>query len=55
VQIEPDIPIQKQLAGLEQLRDLRTNPNLKGIDINNLLNKTPNQLEEGSPNAVMLN
>ncbi len=44
--IEPDIPIQKQLAGLGQLKDLRTNPNLKGIDINNLLNKTPNQLKE---------
>lgn len=44
--IEPDIPIESQLAGLGQLRDLRKNPNLKGIDINSLLKRTPNQLEE---------
>lgn len=42
MEIEPDIPIQNQLAGIGQLRNLRTNPNLKGIDINELLKKTPN-------------
>lgn len=46
MEIKPDIPIEKQLAGLGQLRDLRTNPNLKGIDINNFLTKTPNELKE---------
>ena len=45
MEIEPDIPIQNQLAGIGQLRNLRTNPNLKGIDINELLKKTPNQLK----------
>lgn len=45
MEIQPDIPIHKQLAGLGQLRDLRTNPNLKGIDLNNLIKKTPNQLK----------
>lgn len=44
--IEPDVPIESQLAGLGQLRDLRKNPNLKGIDINFLLKQTPTQLEE---------
>jgi hypothetical protein len=46
VSIQPDVSIESQLAGLGQLRDLRTNPNLKGVDINFLLKKTPNQLEE---------
>jgi hypothetical protein len=46
LEILPDIPIQIQLAGLGQLRDLRTNPNLKGIDINFLLAQTPHQLAE---------
>lgn len=45
MEIEPDIPIQNQLAGIGQLRNLRTNPNLRGIDINELLKKTPNQLK----------
>ena len=45
MEIDPDIPIQNQLAGIGQLRNLRTNPNLKGIDINQLLIKTPNQLK----------
>lgn len=45
MEIEPDIPIQNQLAGIGQLRNLRSNPNLKGIDINQLLKKTPNQLK----------
>lgn len=44
--IQPNIPIETQLAGLGQLKDLRSNPNLKGIDINFLLKQTPNQLEE---------
>ncbi|WP_263972145.1 hypothetical protein [Pseudanabaena sp. ABRG5-3] len=34
MEIDPDIPIQTQLAGLGQLRDLRTNPNLKSANIN---------------------
>jgi hypothetical protein len=46
VSIQPNIPIEAQLAGLGQLKDLRSNPNLKGIDINFLLKQTPNQLEE---------
>ncbi|MFZ4729376.1 MAG: hypothetical protein ACOYMQ_12055 [Pseudanabaena sp.] len=29
MEIDPNIPIQTQLAGLGQLRDLRTNPNLR--------------------------
>lgn len=44
--IQPDVPIETQLVGLGQLRDLRSNPNLKGVDINFLLQQTPNQLEE---------
>jgi hypothetical protein len=44
VEIDPNIPIQKQLSGLGQLRDLRTNPNLKGVDINIFLSKTPLEL-----------
>lgn len=44
--IQPDIPIETQLAGLGQLRDIRSNPNLKGVDLNFLLQQTPNQLEE---------
>jgi hypothetical protein len=44
--ILPDVPIAIQLAGLGQLRDLRTNPNIKGVDINFLLTQTPRQLEE---------
>ena len=44
--IDPHIPIVEQLAGLGQLRDLRTNPNLKGVDINFLLQKTPRELEQ---------
>jgi hypothetical protein len=46
VSIQPNIPLETQLAGLGQLKDLRSNPNLKGIDINFLLKQTPNQLEE---------
>lgn len=44
--IQPDVPIEIQLAGLGQLRDLRSNPNIKGVDLNFLLKQTPNQLEE---------
>lgn len=44
--IEPNIPIETQLAGLGQLRDIRTNPNLKGVDINYLLKKTPLELKK---------
>jgi hypothetical protein len=46
MEIAPNIPIQTQLAGLGQLRDLRTNPNLKGADINFLIQQTPTQLEK---------
>jgi len=46
VSIQPDVPIKIQLAGLGQLRDLRSNPNIKGVDLNFLLKQTPNQLEE---------
>ena len=46
MEIDPNIPIQTQLAGLGQLRDLRANPNLKGADINFLIQQTPMQLEK---------
>jgi hypothetical protein len=46
MEIDPDIPIQTQLAGLGQLRDLRANPNLKSADINFLLQQTPRELEK---------
>jgi hypothetical protein len=46
LEILPDVPVEIQLAGIGQLRDLRTNPNLKGVDINFLLAQTPRQLEE---------
>jgi hypothetical protein len=46
LEILPDVPVEIQLAGIGQLRDLRTNPNLKGVDINFLLSQTPRQLEE---------
>jgi hypothetical protein len=45
LEILPDVPIQNQLAGMGQLRDLRTNPNLKGADINFLLEQTPRSLD----------
>ena len=44
--IQPNVPIETQLAGLGQLKDLRSNPNLKGIDINFLLKQTPDRLQE---------
>lgn len=43
---DPNIPIEKQLAGKGQLKDLRSNPNLKGVDINSLLKKIPAELEQ---------
>jgi hypothetical protein len=46
LEILPNVPIYTQLAGLGQLRDLRTNPNLKGADLNFLLTQTPQQLEQ---------
>ena len=46
MEINPDISIQNQLAGLGQLRDLRTTPNLQGVDINFLLQQAPRQLEK---------
>lgn len=46
MEIDPNIPIQKQLSGLGQLRDLRTNPNLKGVDLNIILSKTPLELNQ---------
>jgi hypothetical protein len=41
MEIEPNIPMKTQLADLGQLRDVRTNSNLKEVDINYLLKKTP--------------
>jgi hypothetical protein len=43
--IQPNVPVIKQLAGRGQLRDLRTNPNLAGVDIEELIKKTPAELE----------
>lgn len=51
MEIQPDIPIENQLAGLGQLRDIRTNPNLKGVDINFILRQTPTQLKEMLDNS----
>jgi hypothetical protein len=39
-------PIGKQLEGKGQLAGLRRNPNLKGVDLDALLKKTPAQLEQ---------
>ncbi|MDY6784835.1 MAG: hypothetical protein SW833_20215 [Cyanobacteriota bacterium] len=46
MEIQPDIPIETQLAGIGQLRDIRRNPNIKGVDLNFLLKQTPRQLDE---------
>lgn len=45
ITIQPDVPIVKQLEGTGQLGDLRRNPNLHGINLEELLAKTPNELE----------
>ena len=42
----PDVSLEEQLAGKGQLRNLRNNPNLKGVDIDVLLKKTPAEIEE---------
>ena len=44
--IQPDMSLQKQLQGKGQLRDLRTNPNLRGIDLEYWLQKTPQELKQ---------
>lgn len=44
--IQPDMSLQKQLQGKGQLRNLRTNPNLRGIDLEYWLQKTPQELKE---------
>ncbi len=44
--VSPDESLQKQLEGKGQLRNLRNNPNLKGVDIEGLLKKTPRQIED---------
>jgi RHS repeat-associated protein len=41
-----DIPIKDQLAGSGKLRDLRSNPNLKGVDLEDLLRKTPEDIKD---------
>jgi RHS repeat-associated protein len=43
---DPNTSIEKQLAGKGQLKDLRANPNLRGVDIDDLLRKTPAQVEQ---------
>lgn len=42
----PDVSLIKQLAGKGQLKDLRGSPNLKNVDIETMLTKTPRQIEE---------
>jgi len=37
--------VQQSLQGQGQLRDLRNNPNLRRVNIDELVNKTPAQLE----------
>ncbi|HCC94255.1 MAG TPA: hypothetical protein DEQ26_07990, partial [Flavobacteriaceae bacterium] len=52
--VNADIILEKQLAGKGQLRNLRKNPNLEGIGIDDLLKKTPSEIEEmykGSENG----
>lgn len=41
-----DTPIINQLAGMGQLRNLRNDPNLRGVDIEAVLRKTPAQLQQ---------
>jgi RHS repeat-associated protein len=41
---KPGVPIGDQLAGTGQLKDLRRNPNLKGINVEELLRKKPEEL-----------
>lgn len=45
ITIEPDVPVIKQLEGTGQLRDLRHSPNLKGVNLEELLAKTPQELD----------
>lgn len=48
--IQSDVSLQKQLQGQGQLRDLRTNPNLRGIDLEYWLQRTPAELKEARDN-----
>ena len=43
---DPNIPVIKQLAGKGQLSALRRNPNLKGVDVDSLLQRTPAELQK---------
>ncbi|MEL7079104.1 MAG: RHS repeat-associated core domain-containing protein [Cyanobacteria bacterium J06582_2] len=43
---DPNVPIDKQLQGKGQLRDLRSNKNLRDVDINDLVRKTPRELTD---------
>jgi hypothetical protein len=44
--VNPDIPLEKQLAGQGQLRDLHHSPNTFGESMEELLKMTPRQVEE---------
>ncbi len=44
IRIQGDVAIGRQLAGRGQLAALRRNPNFKGVNIEELLLKTPNEL-----------
>lgn len=44
--VEPDVSIENQLAGKGQLRNLRNNPNIEDVDINEILRMTPREVEE---------
>jgi hypothetical protein len=46
ITIEPDVPIVRQLERTGQLSDLRHNPNLEGVDLEDLLARTPRELDE---------
>ena len=52
---EADVPIVKQLAGKGQLKDLIHNRNLQNVNINDLLTKTPSQLETMAKNGEITN
>lgn len=49
--IQPDMSLQKQLQSKGQLRNLRTNPNLRGINLEYWLQKTPEELKEARDDA----
>ncbi|MBI2807733.1 MAG: RHS repeat-associated core domain-containing protein [Planctomycetes bacterium] len=50
---DPNRPVGRQLEGQGQLAGLRRNPNIRGIDLEALLKKTPNQLMDMVKNGEL--